>query len=102
MTPFEIPLQAASQKFSITLAQVAYVVVVRWNPRMQSWVIDMLDASEAPILEGVPLVTGADLLEPYRYLGFGGAMIVQTDHDQDAVPTFENLGLTSHLYFLTP
>jgi hypothetical protein len=46
------------------------------------------------------LVTGADLLEQFGYLDLGGAFIVQTDHDIDAVPTFANLGTAGRLYFV--
>jgi hypothetical protein len=45
-----------------------------------------------PDPQGVPLVTGVDLLAQYAYLGFIGSLVVQTDHDPDATPTYENLG----------
>lgn len=75
---------------------------VKYNKAATCWVVDILDQDGNPILMGVPLVTGCDLLEQFAYLGFGLQMIAQTDFDTDAVPTFENLGREGHLYLLTP
>jgi hypothetical protein len=41
-------------------------------------------------------------LQQYQYLGFGVALLVATDGDLDAVPTYDNLGQQSHLYFYVP
>jgi hypothetical protein len=102
LTVQEIPLVAASQTFDISLANVVYKMTLVWRAAPEGgWVLDIADSDSVPILAGIPLVTGADLLAQYAYLGFGGELIVQTDHDVDAVPTFENLGDTSHLYFVT-
>lgn len=102
MTPFEIPLQSTPQKLSIALGDTTYVLTITWNPPSQCWILSIADANNVPVAEGIALVTGADLLEQLDYLGFTGALIVETDHDIDALPTFENLGSTSHVYFVTP
>lgn len=47
------------------------------------------------------MITGANLLEQYAYLGIDVDLRVQTDNDPDKLPTFENLGITSHLYAAT-
>ena len=98
----EIPLTPEPQTFSVTLANVEYKCTVQWRAvDMGGWVLDLADTDGNPILCGVPLVTGVDLLAQYAYLDFGGQLRVQTDNDPDVVPTFENLGVTSHLYFVT-
>lgn len=102
MTPFEIPLGPAPRKQAITLAGVAYTLRTRWCDPVKSWVLDILDVNEAPVLQGLPLVTGVDLLDQFAYLGVGGQLIAQTDHDKDSPPTFSNLGSTGHLYFVLP
>lgn len=102
MATVEIPLSAEPQTFGIQLAGVQYQLTLIWRDDPQGgWVLDIADANSSPILSGVPLVTGADLLAQYAYLGFGGQLVVQTDHDVDAAPTFGNLGSSSHLYFVT-
>jgi len=98
---FEIPLTPTPQRFGITLANVDYNLTVYWADAQDGgWVLDIYDANGRPKLTGVKLVTGANLLEGFEYLGFTGTLAVQTDHDTDALPTFDNLGLTSHLLFV--
>lgn len=98
----EIPLLSTPQVFNITLAGVTYRMTLIWRDGDQGgWVLDIADQDSNPIVCGIPLITGADLLAQYGYLGIGGQLVVQTDHDVNTVPTFENLGDTSHLYFVT-
>lgn len=101
LTIYEIPLTPTPQRFGITLQQVTYVMRVTWaDAPGGGWVLDIADTNDVPIVNGIPLVTGANLLAGYEYLGLSGSLVVQTDHDTDALPTFDNLGLTSHLYFV--
>lgn len=103
MTTYEIPLTPQPQSFNIVLAGITYGMVLKWNndPACNDWVLDIYDSSGDLIIGGIPLVTGVNLLEQYDYLNFGGALEVQTDHDTYAIPTFTNLGIDSHLYFIT-
>jgi uncharacterized protein DUF6983 len=98
--PLEIPLISAAQTFSVTLVGVTYTMMVHWCAPASCWILDIADQNAVPIVPGIPMITGADLLEPYRYLGIGGQLIVQTDNNTDAVPTFDNLGSRGHLYFV--
>lgn len=101
-TYFTIPLQSQPQKFSIDLSGLTYNFTVQYrNVDMGGWYLDIADANGVPIVQGVPLVTGANLLAQYAYLGFVGALWVQTQSDPDAVPTFENLGTDGLLYYVT-
>ena len=105
-TFFEIPLSPTPQRFRITLAGVNYGLVMSYRAApcgMGGWCMDINDDLGNPIVCGVPLVTGSDLLAQYAYLGLGGGMMVLSDGDADALPTFENLGITpgSHLYWIT-
>lgn len=102
MTPYEIPLSPTPQSFTIPLAGATYRLTVKWCAASASWTLDIADAADNAILSGIPLVTGADLLAQYGHLGIGGQLIVQTDTDPDAVPSFDDLGVTGHLYFVVP
>ena len=95
---FEVPLNGQPQTLRITLGNVPYQLTVRWRNAC-GWVLDIATVDGAPILQGVPLVTGADLLAQYRYLGIPGSLFVSTDADPDAPPAYTNLGTASHLYF---
>ncbi len=102
MPVYEIPLSPDAQTLEISLGGVDYQLRILWNPVALSWVMDISQLDGTPILSGIPLVTGANLLEQFDYLNFGGSLTVSTDGDINAVPTFENLGLLGHLYFTTP
>lgn len=99
-TAFLVPLQPTPQTLTITLGGVSYQLTVRWNDINQAWSIDIADSLGNPILQGIPMVTGRDLLEPFGYLDFGGMLFAQTTTDTYAVPTFTNLGTTGNLYFI--
>lgn len=100
-TAYLIPLQAANQILQISLAGVIYQLRVRWNSPNQAWTLDIASASGAPIISGIPIVTGQNLLAPYAYLNLGGQLIAQTTNDTAAVPTLANLGSTGNLFFTT-
>ncbi len=100
-TAYEIPTSNIPQVISISLAGVTYKLTNKWNVSGNCWVLDIADTNSNPILSGIPLVTGVDLLEQYGYLNFGGQLFAQTDHDLTQVPTFTSLGVNGHLYFVT-
>lgn len=100
-TVLSIPLNEGPQEFEITLGSTTYNMVLKWNYIGENWVLDIYDQNDAPILLGVPLITGADLLAQYGYLNFGGKLIAQTDNDVTRPPTYDNLGDGGSLYFVT-
>jgi hypothetical protein len=101
MATFEIPLTPNAQQFEIALSGKKYKIRVRWNVAGACWMFDLSDVDDTPILSSIPMVTGCDLLAPYGYLNLGGKLVVATDYTPDAVPTFDNLGTASHLYWIT-
>lgn len=101
MAVFEIPLTPVQQRFSTVLGGVTVYLTVSWrNLGGAGWVLDLDDANQAPLVHGIPLVTGANLLGQHRHIGIPGEIWCQTDGDLDAVPTFENLGVDGKLYFV--
>lgn len=71
---YVIPLTPEPQRFSIVLAGRELLLAVRWMDAPEGgWLLDMADAEGVPLVSGIPLVAGCDLLEPYAYLGLGGA-----------------------------
>ena len=103
-TAYEIPLQVGiPQTFTAKLSGVEYQLTLQYrNAPNGGWVLDIANSAGVPIVSGIPLVTGANLLEQYAYLGFGGRLWVQTTSNPDAVPTFSNLGEDGLLYWVTP
>ncbi|BDH45763.1 hypothetical protein TUM12370_18070 [Salmonella enterica subsp. enterica serovar Choleraesuis] len=95
----EIPLSADNQQFTITLANTVYQLRVLW--RDPYWFMDLRDSTGVDIISGIPLVTGADLLEQYDYLGLEFHLMVVCDDGAGDMPTQNGLGTTSHLYLVT-
>jgi hypothetical protein len=97
----EIPLVPAPQVLLAQLGATLYTLRLRWcDVTMGGWVLDISDSADNPLVCGVPLVTGADLLEQYAYLGLAGQLFCYTDGNLSATPNFANLGSQSHLVFL--
>lgn len=100
-TIYEIPLSSDGQTFNISLAGTIYELTVQWRAAIAMWLLDIADASGGPILSGIPLVTGVDLLGQFGYAGLGGALRVQGADDPDNLPTYDDLGTSSALYWVT-
>ena len=91
----EIPLSPENQQFSISLAGQSLQMAVTW--RAVFWCLDVMDSSGADLIKGIPLITGADLLAQYAYLGLGFKLAVFCDDATQAYPTKTDLGTRSHL-----
>ncbi|WP_158780594.1 hypothetical protein [Pantoea sp. BAV 3049] len=96
----EIPLSADNQQFSIAINGTTYTIRALWRDDA-GWVIDLLDSGGTAIINGIPLVTGADLLSQYKYLGLGFVLMVICDVAGQSYPTKTDLGTYSHLYVIT-
>jgi len=104
MTPTDylIPLTNQPQEFEITLGGIDYQLTVRWDDREDAgWMVDIADTNGNPIACSIPFVTGTDLLSGLEYLGINGSFYIYTNGDPFAVPTLDDLGDTSNLYFET-
>lgn len=101
MTVQEIPLRARGQRLTIALGDETRQLTVWWNQAARCWMCDIASTDGEPLATGIPLVTGEDLLGQLEYLGLGGQWIVQSDNDTDEVPTYQSLGQTGHLYYVT-
>jgi len=90
---------AIPQTFSISLGGNTYNLNLYWNTVNQTWILDINDSGNNPIVNGIQLVTGIGLLRQYRYLGFVGDLFVQTSNNPDALPTYDGMGTSSGLYY---
>jgi hypothetical protein len=102
-TIFSVPLLVGTpQQLLTTLSGKEYSLGLNYRNSIEGgWTLDISDNSGNPIAQGIPLVTGANLLAQYAHLGFIGGLYVQTSTNPDAVPTFDNLGADAQLYYLT-
>lgn len=104
MALYEIPLTPEPQRFTIALAGRELALAVRWADSLApdipcGWLLDIADTPDdvTPLVCGIPLVAGCDLLAPYAYLGLGGSLYVSGDMP----PTLDNLGTETLLLFET-
>lgn len=103
MTVYQIPLTSSQQTFTIALSGATYQIVQKWVGADQGgWTIDLLDSVGSAIISGIPLVTGANLLAQYEYIGIPGALRVYNSVDGVTAPTFDDIGSTTNLYYVTP
>ena len=107
-TVWTIPLYPAAQSISISLGGARYKMKFLYRDAPPEcgggggWVLDIADSEGNPLVCGIPLVTGADLLAQYAYLGFSGKLGVVSDGDPSVVPTFDALGVTSRIMWVAP
>ena len=100
--PYVVPLIPQNQEFDVSLNGTTYHLIVKWNAFSNAWILYVGTDQRVPVLSGIPLVTGCDLLEEFAYLGLGGAFVVQSSNDPDEVPNYTSLGGTGNLFFLIP
>lgn len=100
MTINEIPLTADNQRFFIQLGGRQLAFTLLW--RDSGWIMDIADEDGSSLLNGVPLVTGVNLLAPYRHIGLNGELWVVSDDACQPYPTSTNLGTGSHLWHVSP
>ncbi|SCD25497.1 phage baseplate plug family protein [Brucella inopinata] len=105
MDIYKIPLLSGTmQSLQVMFGSTEYRLTLRYrdvDDGLGLWSLDIADTvTNTDIICGVPLVTGADLLAQYRYLGIAGSLFAYTDGEPDAVPTFDSLGADSNLYFV--
>lgn len=104
MALYEIPLTSEPQSFGISLSGRELRLAFRWAESAcpdapGGWLLDIYDAPDdlAPLVLGIPLVAGCDLLRPYGYLGLSGGLYLSGD----LPPTLDNLGEDVRLLFET-
>ena len=99
---FEIPLSPTPQKFLITLGDKEYHLTFLFRQAPEAgWIMNIYGSTEnsgEPIVCGIPLVTGTDLLSQYKYLGISGSLYINTENGLS--PGFNELGTTAKLYYI--
>ena len=103
MPVFKLPTSGLPQFFRVVLGSTTYSLMLSWSVINNAWLLDIADSTGTiSIISGIVVVAGVDLLAPYPYLGFGGALVAVTAGDVSIPPTLESLSISSDLYFVTP
>lgn len=101
MAAYEIPFTPEPQTFVIALAGVDYRLTTVWNKASESWTLDIMKPDNTPIVTGIPIVTGSNLLHQYAYLGIAGKIFVQSAGDVTKIPGLADLGIGGLVFFIT-
>lgn len=110
-TILEIPLIEGPQRFTVPLSGIVYTITLTYRDVSDAgpmsdqggWIMEIGDDAGATIVTAIPLVSGVDLLQPYSDLFLPpGTLFVASEPQLDAKPTFESLGVTTHLYYSAP
>lgn len=100
MSRYIVPLTPEPQTFGIVLGGTQYRLTLRWCGMAEGgWMLDVADADDVPLVAGIALVTGADLLAPYADLGFGGILWLYSV--TELPPAYDELGDTVQMIFET-
>lgn len=103
-TIYEIPVTpgGGNQTFTIELGDTTYRFALNWRAATDGgWTLDIADSGGTAMVNGIPLLPGGDLLAPFKHLEIEGGLYVVTDGDPEEPPTFDNLGQTAHIYWVT-
>tara|TARA_R110000803_G_scaffold13482_1_gene37859 strand:- start:9320 stop:9661 length:342 start_codon:yes stop_codon:yes gene_type:complete len=98
-----IPLQGiSSYVFTTSIEDFTYSFRVRWNTREGSWRLDIREVDGTPIVQGLKLAPNQNLTKGYKdsRLPEGNLYILDID-GLGSRPTFESLGDTQKLFYLT-
>jgi hypothetical protein len=106
----EIPTEGGHPFYEIIAWSdgLSYTLFFKWNVIALCWVLDIYAADGiTPVINGIPIVTGADLLEQFGYLTLGAFTMLQATTigpfvSPDSVPDFLNFGTDGHLFTVTP
>lgn len=95
----EIPTKPFPQRLTVSFNGIEYILTLYYiDCTTGGWIMDIADANGGDLVCGIPLVTGANLLDQYDYLAFGVVLITSTDGAFLETPTYDNLGTVSHLW----
>lgn len=99
--PIAVLLTSGNQRFTLLIDGVEYAFVLRWNNApLGGWVLDIYRDASTPLVAGLPLVTGADMLAQHRHLGIPRQLILAMDGDLDATPRYDQIARDANLYLV--
>lgn len=79
-----------SSSISVTLGVERVNIITKYNYAAQSWMICMFEQDDTPILCGLMLIPGVDLLTPYRQIKdrFGSLVLIELNEDDYKSPDY--------------
>lgn len=92
MANLQIPLEPNPYYFfTITLEEDLYKLQFRWNYTDAAWYMNVENLSTYRAVNGIKLVTGIDLLQPYALYELGSMYMIDLE-DENFDPNFDDIG----------
>jgi len=102
MAVFQFPLSSDREnyKFLIQLDGQRFTLFLKFNYRLALWIMHVMDANETPIVQGVPLLVGINLLFRFKQetLPLGDLFVVNLE-DGTTEPDKNNIGKTTLMIY---
>lgn len=97
---YEIPLSKGAQQFSCKLGNDTYKLRLMWRTANEGgWILDILEeTTEEPVIAGILVSLGNDLLSPYQHMGLGH-LVALLDSKTVGYPTYDDMGDLLKLYW---
>lgn len=96
MTFYEIPLAKEAQTFFTSLNGTKYKFKLIWRDPI-GWFLDIAKTDDTPLINGIAVVTGVNLLKQYQHL-IKGELWVYTNGLEN--PDYKSVGTTLKLYWV--
>ena len=87
-------------EFRTALDNVVYSISIRYNSRSNRWTMDVKDTDDIPLVMGIPLLQGTDLIDRFKDRRLpAGHFIMQSLEDETREAGREDLGENSLLLY---
>lgn len=99
-TVFSVPLRSGTQQFVVSLGTISVMMRLIWRSASGGgWFIDIYESDGlTPILCGLPVRCGQNMLSQYQYLGLG-RMVALIDGQAERDPSYDDMGSNLQLYW---
>lgn len=77
---YEIPLNYGNQKFNIRLGSAQYKLQLIY--RAEQWYLDIFDTAENPLIAGLPMLVGDNLLAQHQHIIKGLLYVFNINEDE--------------------
>ena len=88
-------------KFSITLTGAVYTLTLRYNARMDRWMLSISDSSGNDLIVGLPVLIDRNINGRFVVSGLPeGIFVAQDDTNQGTQPTRYSFGIDHTLFYI--
>ena len=88
----KIPLRVnPNYNFSVDLEEHSYKFTIRWNGTGEFWVLNIEGITNNVVVNGIPMVTGPNLLKPFAIKELGAIYMVDLQ-SQFSDPNYDDIG----------